>query len=102
MPSTWTDSFPDNFQWSNATLVCKACALRRGGAREIERICERLRARGRRTRSVVAEWCAEAERNEKLADAAANEAATRARDHYLRAANINYAGERFVPLEKEN
>ena len=23
---TWTDSFPGNFQWSNATLVCKGMA----------------------------------------------------------------------------
>ena len=36
----WTDSFPDNFQWSNATLVCKGMAPYNAVALgEIERIC---------------------------------------------------------------
>jgi hypothetical protein len=26
MSAGWTDSFPGNFQWSNATLVCKGMA----------------------------------------------------------------------------
>src|SRR5215472_16795184 len=73
--STWTDSFPGNFQWSNATLVCKGMAPYGAVAlEEIERVCERLRARGPQDPEAwPQEWCGEAERIEKLADAAAKE-----------------------------
>jgi dienelactone hydrolase len=99
--STWTDSFPGNFQWSNATLVCKGMAPYGAVAlEEIERICERLRTRGPQDPDAwPQEWCAEAQRIEALADAAA--AAHRdatAGNLYLRAGNYYYAGERFVPL----
>src|SRR5882672_3493318 len=69
---SWSDSFPGNFQWSNATLVCKGMAPYGAVAlEEIERVCERLRARGPQDADTWRqEWCAEAERNEKLADAA--------------------------------
>jgi dipeptidyl aminopeptidase/acylaminoacyl peptidase len=99
--SAWTDSFPGNFQWSNATLVCKGMAPYGAVAlEEIERVCERLRVR--RPQDPEAwwqEWCAEAERIEKLADAAAGERRdATAGNLYLRAGNYYYAGERFVPL----
>ena len=99
--STWTDSFPGNFQWSNATLVCKGMAPYGAVAlEEIERICERLRTRGPQDPDAwPQEWCAEAQRIEALADAAA--AARRdatAGNLYLRAGTYYYAGERFVPL----
>jgi dienelactone hydrolase len=100
MPSNWTDSFPGNFQWSNATLVCKGMAPYGAVAlEEIERICERLRARGPQDADAWwQEWCAEGERGEKLADAAAREGRNAtAGDHYLRAGNYYYTGERFVP-----
>ena len=100
MPSSWTDSFPGNFQWSNATLVCKGMAPYGAvSLEEIERVCERLRARGPRDPDAWwQEWCAEGERNEKLADAAANEGRNAAAgSHYLRAGNYCYTGERFVP-----
>jgi hypothetical protein len=99
--NAWTDSFPGNFQWSNATLVCKGMAPYGAVAlEEIERICERLRARGALDADAWwQEWCAEAERNEKLADAAAAEHRdATAGNLYLRAGNYHYAGERFVPL----
>jgi dienelactone hydrolase len=101
MPSTWTDSFPGNFQWSNATLVCKGMAPYGAVAlEEIERVCERLRARGPQDPDAWwQEWCVEGERNEKLADAAAAEGrSASAGSHYLRAGNYCYTGERFVPL----
>jgi dienelactone hydrolase len=100
MPSNWTDSFPGNFQWSNATLVCKGMAPYGAVAlEEIERICERLSARGPQDADAWwQEWCAEGERGEKLADAAALEGRNAtAGDHYLRAGNYYYTGERFVP-----
>ena len=98
--SGWTDSFPGNFQWSNATLVCKGMAPYGAVAlEEIERICERLRARGPQDPEAWPhEWCAEAERNEKLADAAAHQGRnSTAGSHYLRAGSYYYTGERFVP-----
>jgi dienelactone hydrolase len=100
MRSTWTDSFPGNFQWSNATLVCKGMAPYGAVAlEEIERICARLEARGPQDPDAWwQEWCAEAERNEKLADAAAKASRNAAAgNHYLRAGNYYYTGERFVP-----
>jgi dipeptidyl aminopeptidase/acylaminoacyl peptidase len=97
----WTDSFPGNFQWSNATLVCKGMAPYGAVAlEEIERICERLKARGPQDPEAwPQEWCGEAERLERLADAAASERRdATAGNLYLRAGNYYYTGERFVPL----
>jgi len=97
----WTDSFPGNFQWSNATLVCKGMAPYGAVAlEEIERVCERLRARGpQEPEAWPQEWCSEAGRIEKLADAAATERReATAGALYLRAGNYYYTGERFVPL----
>ncbi|TMG76439.1 MAG: alpha/beta hydrolase, partial [Betaproteobacteria bacterium] len=97
---TWTDHFPGNFMWSNATLVCKGMAPYGAVAvGEIEQVCERLAARGPEDPDAWwQEWCAMAERNEKLADAAAVDGRDfTAGDHYLRAGNYYYTGERFVP-----
>ena len=101
VPSIWTDSFPGNFQWSNAALVCKGMAPYGAVAlEEIERICERLKARGPQDPEAwPQEWCAEAGRVEKLADAAAAERReATAGNLHLRAGNYYYTGERFVPL----
>jgi dienelactone hydrolase len=100
MSATWADSFPGNFQWSNATLVCKGMAPYGAVAlEEIERICERLATRGPQDPEAWwQEWCAEGDRNGKLADAAASEGRNAsAGNHYLRAGNYYYTGERFVP-----
>ncbi|HZR67591.1 MAG TPA: alpha/beta fold hydrolase [Burkholderiales bacterium] len=100
MANAWTDPFPGNFMWSNATLVCRGMAPYGAVALgEIERVCERLAARGPADPDAWwQEWCAMAEKNERLADAAAAEGrdATAGR-HYLRAGNYYYTGERFVP-----
>jgi alpha-beta hydrolase superfamily lysophospholipase len=101
MSASWTDAFPGNFQWSNATLVCKGMAPYGAVAlEEIERVCERLRTRGPQDPEAwPQEWCAEAERVEKLADAAsADRRDASAGNLYLRAGNYYYTGERFVPL----
>jgi dienelactone hydrolase len=97
---TWIDQFPGNFMWSNATLVCKGMAPYGAVAiGEIDRICERLAARGMGDPDAWwQEWCSMAERNEALADeAAAGGRGFTAGDHYLRAGNYYYTGERFVP-----
>ncbi|HEY6864519.1 MAG TPA: alpha/beta fold hydrolase [Burkholderiales bacterium] len=100
MARAWTDPFPGNFMWSNATLVCRGMAPYGAVALgEIERVCERLAARGPTDPDAWwQEWGAMAEKNERLADAAAAEGrdATAGR-HYLRAGNYYYTGERFVP-----
>ena len=100
MANAWTDPFPGNFMWSNATLVCRGMAPYGAVALgEIERVCERLAARGPADPDAWwQEWCAMAEKNERLADAAAADGrdATAGR-HYLRAGNYYYTGERFVP-----
>jgi len=97
---TRIDRFPGNFMWSNATLVCEGMAPYGAVAiGEIDSICERLAARGMEDPDAWwQEWSAAAERNEKLADAAAVDGrAFTAGDHYLRAGNYYYTGERFVP-----
>ena len=97
---TWIDHFPGNFMWSNATLVCKGMAPYGAVAiGEIDRICERLAARGMGDPDAWwQEWCSMAERNEALADEAAVDGREfTASDHYLRAGNYYYTGERFVP-----
>jgi dienelactone hydrolase len=98
--STWTDHFPGNFMWSNATMVCKGMAPYGAVAlADIDRIGERLHARGMVDPDAWwQEWCEEAARNEKLADRAAVEGRdATAGNHYLRAGNYYYTGERFVP-----
>ncbi len=97
---TWIDHFPGNFMWSNAILVCKGMAPYGAVAvGEIDGICERLAARGMGDLDAWwQEWCSMAEKNEKLADAAAVDGRDfTASDHYLRAGNYYYTGERFVP-----
>jgi len=97
---SWIDHFPGNFMWSNATLVCKGMAPYGAVAiGEIDRIGERLAARGMGDPDAWwQEWGAMAQKNEKLAGAAAAEGRDfTAGDHYLRAGNYYYTGERFVP-----
>src|SRR5437899_12414668 len=97
--NAWTDSFPGNFQWSNAALVCKGMAPYGAVAlEEIERVCERLRARRPQDADTWRqEWCAEAERNEKLADAAAREGGNATEGHhYVAEGNYNSTGKRVL------
>src|SRR5436309_10181957 len=96
---SWIDQFPGNFMWSNATLVCKGMAPYGAVAiGEIDRICERLAARGMGDPDAWwQEWCSTAEKNERVADDAAVDGRDfTAGDHYLRAGNYYYTGERFV------
>lgn len=95
----WIDSFPENYQWSNATSITKGMApwgvVALG---EIDEVVQRLHARAREPHAWWEEWTALAARLERRADAAA--AAGRhatAGNYYLRAAMYYYTGERMVP-----
>jgi dipeptidyl aminopeptidase/acylaminoacyl peptidase len=103
MPSRgpWIDHFGDNFLWSNAILILKGMApygvVSLG---EIDRCCERLRARegeSDRGKAWKEEWRALASQVEKHGDAALAKARkTTAGDYYLRAGLYHYNAERFI------
>src|SRR5205085_2892727 len=96
--SSWTDQFPGNFMWSNATLVTKGMAPYAAVAlAEIEAVCEKLKARESEPHAWWEEWCAMASHIER--QALANEAAGRkltAANYYLRAGMYYFTGERFI------
>src|SRR6185312_9949954 len=98
-PGNWIHSFPDHYQWSNATLVCKGMAPWGAVAMgEIDQIVQRLHARIHEENAWWEEWCAMAERVERAADRAASEKRdATAGNYYLRAGNYYYTGERMVP-----
>ncbi len=98
-PSNWIHSFPQNFQWSNAALVCKGMAPYGAVALgEIDWVVQRLHERESEEHAWWEEWCAVAERIERSGDeaAAAGHHAT-AGNYYLRAGTYYYTGERMVP-----
>ena len=97
--ATWTDHFPGNFMWSNATLVCKGMAPYGAvSLGEIDRITQRLEAREGDAAAWAEEWCAMAATLETMAGLAAAEGRDQtAGNCYLRAGNYYYTGERFVP-----
>jgi len=94
----WITSFPDNFKWSNATLVCKGMAPYGAvSMEEIDRICTKLRDGPHSTDAWVAAWCNMADtlvERAKKADALGHHRT--AGRLYLRAGNYYYTGERFV------
>jgi alpha-beta hydrolase superfamily lysophospholipase len=97
--SNWIHSFPQNYQWSNATLITKGMAPYGAVALgEIDEIVLRLHQRAEEPAAWWEEWCAMAERVEKLGDeaAAAGHHAT-AGNYYLRAGMYYFTGERMVP-----
>ena len=102
--STWIDHFPGNFMWSNATLVTKGMAPYGAVAlEEIDRVCQRLKAREGEPHAWWEEWCAMGTRLERKADEehALGHALTAA-NYYLRAGMYYFTGERFiVPGEAE-
>ena len=98
--NAWTDQFPGNFQWSNATLVCKGMAPYGAVALgDIERIAGRLAgAKDADAEAWARAWCDMAARIEQKADrAAAEDRQLSAGNAYLRAGNYYYTAERFVP-----
>jgi alpha-beta hydrolase superfamily lysophospholipase len=95
----WIDSFPDNYQWSNATLITKGMAPYGAVALgEIDEIVQRLHERADEPDAWWEEWCAIASRMEQAADAAAAEGRdATAGNYYLRAGMYYFTGERMVP-----
>jgi alpha-beta hydrolase superfamily lysophospholipase len=98
-PGNWIHSFPQNYQWSNATLITKGMAPWNAVALgEIDEVVQRLHARIKEPHAWWEEWTAMAVRIEKRADAAAAEGRhATAGNYYLRAGNYYYTGERMVP-----
>ena len=100
MPSRgpWIDHFGDNFLWSNATLILKGMAPYGVVAlEEIDRCCERLRAReseADRGKAWQEEWSALGNAIEKRGDEAlAKQRRMTAGDYYLRAGIYHYNAE---------
>ncbi|MCC7079280.1 MAG: prolyl oligopeptidase family serine peptidase [Burkholderiales bacterium] len=99
----WIDSFPDNFKYSNATLVCKGLAPYGAvSIGEIDAITDRIAARGDDPDAWLEAWSAMAHKLEAQADAAA----AAGRDHtagnlFLRAGFYHYTGERFIAPGEE-
>lgn len=95
----WIHSFPEHFQWSNATLVTKGMAPWGAVAMgEIDEVVQRLHARINEPQAWWEEWCVVAARCEKAADLAASEKRdATAGNYYIRAGNYYYTGERMVP-----
>jgi fermentation-respiration switch protein FrsA (DUF1100 family) len=95
---SWIEEFPGNFAWSNAALVTKGMAPYGAVAMgEIDRVCERLRARQHEQDAWREEWCLMGKRLELAAqDAAAETREMTAGDYYLRGGMYYFTGERFV------
>mgnify|MGYP003337307004 CR=1 FL=1 len=96
---SWIDHFPDNFTYSNATLVTKGMAPYGAVALdEIDRIGEKLKARPNDKDAWWQEWSAMAERLERHADAAAADGRNfTAGNYYIRAGNYYFTADRPVP-----
>jgi len=98
-PENWIHSFPEHFQWSNATLIAKGMAPWGAVALgEIDAVVQRLHARVNEPEAWWEEWTAMAAKIEQTADTAAKERRdASAGNYYLRAGNYYYTGERMVP-----
>jgi dienelactone hydrolase len=98
-PGNWIHSFPQHFQWSNATLVTKGMAPYGAVALgEIDWVVQRLHERITEPHAWWEEWCRVADQVAEGADTAAAEGRqATAGNMYLRAGNYYYTGERMVP-----
>lgn len=94
----WIESFPENHQWSNATLVTKGMAPWGAVALgEIDQIIQALHARADEPHAWWEEWGGMAERCEAEADKAVAEGRqATAGNYFLRAGNYYYTGERMI------
>jgi dienelactone hydrolase len=94
----WIDHFGDNFLWSNATLIIKGMAPYGVVAlEEMDRACEKLRARQHEPNAWWEEWGALGDEIERKAEAAAAKGHKyTAGDYYLRAGYYHYNAERFI------
>jgi len=94
----WTEHFPGNTLWSNAVLIIKGMAPYGVVAlEEIDRACEKLRARQGETPAWDEEWSRVAlplMDHAKVCEAAGRNQT--AGDYFLRAGNYLYNAERFI------
>jgi len=99
----WIDSFPKNYQWSNATVITKGMAPWGAVALgEIDEVVQRLHQRADEPDAWHEEWCVMAARMERYADeAAAQGQDATAGNYYIRAGMYYYTGERMVPPGEE-
>jgi len=101
--NNWVDQFSDNFQWSNAMLVCKGmipygCV----SMNDLTRISDALNNAEVTSENWKNIWCNEANFNFKKAKLAEKENKIQTSGlHYLRAGYYFYTGERFVAPGKE-
>jgi len=98
-PGNWIHSFPQHFQWSNATLIAKGMAPYASVAlEEIDRVVQRLHQRIDEPHAWWEEWTAVAAWAEREADTAAKEGRNAtAGNYYLRAGSYYFTGERMLP-----
>ncbi|MBL6623899.1 MAG: alpha/beta fold hydrolase [Rhizobiales bacterium] len=96
--NNWTDAFPGNFQWSNATLVCKGMAPYGAvSLNEIDTIINTLKLTNMAPLDWVNVWKSFAQKNINNAEEYfKNNHQKTAGLHYLRAGNYMYTGERFI------
>ena len=102
--STWIETFPGNFVWSNATLVTKGMAHYGAVAMsEVDEVCQRLARRQDEPDAWRQEWYAMGAEIEREAEEASKKGRQlTAGDHYLRAGMYYFTAERFVePGEKK-
>ena len=94
----WIDTFGENFLWSNATLILKGMAPYGVVAlEEIDRCCEKLRARQHEPHAWKEEWTAIGGAIERQAQAMLKDGrTTTAGDYLLRAGIYLYNAERFI------
>jgi dipeptidyl aminopeptidase/acylaminoacyl peptidase len=100
---SWIDHFGGNFLWSNATLILKGMAPYGVVAlEEIDRVCERLRARQSEPHAWGEEWSAMGALIESRAETALVKGHKfTAGDYYLRAGIYHYNAERFITPSPE-
>ena len=101
--NSWVEQFSDNFQWSNAMLVCKGMApFGCVSMNDLTRISIELRKVEVTSENWKDIWYNEANINFKKAKLAEKEKKFQTSGlYYLRAGNYFYTGERFIPPGEE-
>ncbi len=94
----WTQTFPGNMVWSNATLITKGMAQYNAvSMSEIDEVCEKLRVRQAEPDAWRQEWSAMGAKIEAYGDEAEAAGHTlTAGNYYLRAGMYWFTAERFV------
>lgn len=96
--NNWTDPFPNNFQWSNAALVCKGMApYGVVSINDIEKITSELNSIETNVENWIKIWSKQAKINQEIAELEFNKGNRfTSGQYFLRAGNYYYASERFI------